>query len=380
MNSPKTREALRPASSRTPRGRRTRGAARTAVLAAVLLATAIPATTTATATAATGAATSAASSAPATFADVDVDADSGVLPQTVTASSPELYPEGVAWDPTREAFLVTSARQGTVSVVEADGSVRELTPSLGLVSTLGIRVDARRGRILVAYSDYWVRRMLPVDQPPTSGVAVIDLASGRLVKKIDTARGRQNTFANDLAVDERTGTVYVTDSVSDTLQQIDVRGRVSDLVTDDRFSDEHIGLNGIAWHPGGYLLVTRHDSGAMFRITPDRTPRVSRVVVPASLAGVDGLALRRDGTLLAVQNTLGAANGMPGGVNAVSALASDDCWRTARLTRRVEPWPEKPATTVAVTGRGAYTVSGQMDVLMSGSGEAQEFWLNRLPF
>ncbi|TDC73688.1 SMP-30/gluconolactonase/LRE family protein [Streptomyces hainanensis] len=303
------------------------------------------------------------------------------IAEAVTSVSPELYPEGVAWDPTREAFLVTSTRQGNVSVVTPDGAVEELTPSIGLVSTLGIKVDTRRNRAIVSYTDYWVRRMLPgVEQPPTSGVAIIDLRTGELLQRIDTGQGRENTFANDLAYDTRTGTVYVTDSVSATIQQIDTRGRVSDLVTDERFAADFIGLNGIAWHPDGYLLTTRYDTGEMFKVSLRGRPRVTQVEVPQSLIGVDGITLRADGTLLAVQNELGAGLGMPRGDTAVTSLASRDGWRTAYVTGRTDPWAFPSPTTITDTPSGAYAVSGQVDVLMSGVGSADTFWLQRAGF
>lgn len=301
-------------------------------------------------------------------------------PQTIDAQAHELYPESITWDPTRHAFLVGSARQGNVSVVGLDGTVKELTPSLGLVSTLGIKVDVPRNRIVVVYTDYWVRRLMQVDQPPTSGVAIINLRTGKLERKIDTGVGRPDNFANDLAVDERTGTIYVTDSVSDSLQQIDLRGRVSVLLTDDRFSDDSIGLNGIEWSPGGYLLVSRHDTGAVFKIPLTRHPAARLVQVPVSMRGVDGLVLEPDGRLLAVQNTLGALHGIPGGIDAVTELATSDGWRTSRVVHQTDPWPVEGPTTVAIGGPAPYVLSGRLAVLMTQSGTTDEFWLERLDF
>ncbi|MFG1806496.1 SMP-30/gluconolactonase/LRE family protein [Streptomyces sp. NPDC049040] len=301
-------------------------------------------------------------------------------PQSIDARAHELYPESITWDPTRKAFLVGSARQGNVSVVGLDGTVKELTPSLGLVSTLGIKVDVPRNRIVVVYTDYWVRRLMQVDQPPTSGVAVINLRTGRLEKRIDTAQGRPDNFANDLAVDERTGTVYVTDSVSDSLQQIDLKGRVRVLLTDDRFSDDSIGLNGIEWSPGGYLLASRHDTGAVFKIPLTRHPVAKLVDVPVSMRGVDGLVLEPDGRLLAVQNTLGALHGIPGGIDAVTELATSDGWRTSRVVRQTDPWPVAGPTTVAIGGPAPYVLSGRLATLMTQSGVTDDFWLERLEF
>ncbi|MFI9450255.1 hypothetical protein [Amycolatopsis sp. NPDC052450] len=297
-------------------------------------------------------------------------------PELITVTAPALYPEGTAWDPYRHAFLVGSATQGTVSVVGLDGTVRPLVPSLGLVSTLGMEVDRSRKRLYVAYSDYWVRRFVPVTQPPTSGVAVINLVTGRVVRKIDTALGRADTFANDVTVDHATGSVYVTDCVSATVQVIDRHGNVRALVTDPRFRSPDIGLNGIAWHPDGYLLTARYDTGSLFRISLDGRPETSVVATKAPLRGVEGFTLRPDGTLLAARNNLGA----PGVVDAVVGLGSADGWRTARLVDQAGPWPLRAPTAVAYGPTGTYALSGQMDKLLTGGMTETTFWLRRVPF
>ncbi|QIS76144.1 hypothetical protein HB370_32005 [Streptomyces sp. DSM 40868] len=295
-------------------------------------------------------------------ADLRTDRD------VITGHATELYPEGVAWDPTRRAFLTGSASQGNLSVIGLDGSVTELAPSIGKVSTLGIRVDVARNRILVAYSDFWVRQRLEVgDQPPTSGVAVFALDTGRLQRRIDVAGGRERTFANDLTFDSR-GDVYVTDSVHDTVQRIDRAGRVTPVATDPRFAADIVGLNGIVWHPDGYLLAVRYDTGKMFRITPGapERSRVSEVRLPQPLLGTDGLALRPDGSLVVVTNSIGAAVGVPGGVDAVTVLGSRDGWRTADPDLRFDPWPVSGPTTVAMTPFGDYALSGEVGELMAG--------------
>ncbi|WP_128637094.1 SMP-30/gluconolactonase/LRE family protein [Streptomyces sp. C] len=288
--------------------------------------------------------------------------------EVITGRATELYPEGIAWDPTRRAFLVGSASQGNLSVIGQDGGIKELAPSIGMVSTLGIRVDVARNRILVAYSDFWVRQRLDVgDQPPTSGVAVFALDTGKLQRKVDVAGGRGRTFANDLTFDRR-GNIYVTDSVSDTIQRIGLDGKVTPVVTDPRFAADIVGLNGIVWHPDGYLLAVRYDTGVMFRINPNAPAhrRVTEVKLPRPLVGTDGLGLRPDGSLVVVTNSIGAAVGVPGGVDAVTVLESKDGWRTAGFSKRLDPWATQGPTTVAVTPHGDYVLSGDVGELMAG--------------
>jgi DNA-binding beta-propeller fold protein YncE len=109
----------------------------------------------------------------------------GSAATTATAAGPvirgtgdSLYPEGVAWDPTRRAFLVGSARHGTVSVLRPDGAVSTLVSDERMVSTFGLAVDAARGRLLVTYSDLGVgERSTPRTTGQLSGLGIFDLAT-----------------------------------------------------------------------------------------------------------------------------------------------------------------------------------------------------------
>ncbi|MFC8098813.1 SMP-30/gluconolactonase/LRE family protein [Streptomyces sp. NPDC057363] len=298
----------------------------------------------------------------------------------IVSRATDVYPEGIAWDPTRRAFLVGSALRGTLSVIRMDGTVTELAPSIGMVSTLGLRVDTARNRILVAYSDFWIRQRLDVgDQPPTSGVAVYDLKTGELEQRIDVSGGRERTFANDLTFDPR-GNIYVTDSVSDTVQRIDLAGNVTPVATDPRFAADIVGLNGVVWHPHGYLLSLRYDTGEMYRITPGAPAhrRVAEVRLPRPLIGTDGLQLRSDGSLVVVTNSIGAAVGVPGGEDGVSVLTSRDGWRSARVTSQIKPWPTGGPTTVAFTPCGDYVLSGEVGAALAGA-TSDQITLRRLP-
>jgi sugar lactone lactonase YvrE len=298
------------------------------------------------------------------------------LPDTITAQARELYPEGVAWDPFRRAFLVGSARFGSVSVVTPAGAVQELVPSLGLVSTLGIRVDVRRRRGLVAFSDFWIRQAIDPGRPPLSGVAMFDLASGDLIRVIDVDPGATRTFGNDLALD-RDGNAYITNSVSTTIVRVTPQGTVSPLLTDPRFEAAVVGANGIVYDPRGLLLVARYDTGALFRIPLACPERMTEVRLPQPLVGTDGMALTRGGDLVVVTNSIGAAVGVPGGVDAVSVLRSRDGWRSATLRHRVEPWADAGPTTVALTPSGGYVMAGKVGTLLTG-GVASDFTIRRL--
>ncbi|MEV0778250.1 SMP-30/gluconolactonase/LRE family protein [Streptomyces sp. NPDC050433] len=302
------------------------------------------------------------------------------LPRTLSVTAPGLYPEGVAWDPRRKAFLVGSSAQGTISVVRADGSVTSLVAPFAQVSVLGITVDAARNRVLAAYTDYFFRLLGMVDpsRPPVSGVGVFDLATGAVQHLVDLSAGQPEPRANDVTVDED-GTIYVTDTGVDTVSVVSRDGQVIQVIQDDRFVTSDTGPNGIVHHPAGFLLMGKYDGGRIFRIDRPRSARpvVSEVRLDRAPISLDGLALRPDGSLVAAVNDLSLSGGRAGR-DAVVVLRSTDKWRTAR-TVDDQSWPTEDPTTIAVTPYGDYALSGGLREILTGvpSATPGQFHLRR---
>jgi sugar lactone lactonase YvrE len=281
-----------------------------------------------------------------------------------------LYPEGVAWDPTRRAFLVGSARHGTVSVLRPDGNTRTLVRDPVLVSSFGIAVDARRGRLLVTFGDIGVgEKSGPATARTQSGLGIYDLATGRLRQRVHLSLGAGPHAANDVAVDPH-GNAYVTDTVGGAVFRISPAGTVTAAIRDPRFATSSFSVNGIVWHPHGYLLTVKYDTGELFKI--NASGRVDAVRLTEPLVGGDGLALRPDGALVSVTNALGGA-----GVDAVRVLCPVGEWRSARVTRQVSPWPDSRPTTVALVGNTAFVLAGHLDALLAGDTGLDTFTLRR---
>lgn len=277
------------------------------------------------------------------------------MPKVIEGRAPLLHPEGVAWDQGRHAFLVGSAVHPTVSVVTTKGQVTTLATVPLQVSTLGLKVDARRNRVLVAYANM-------VSEEVRSGLAIFDLRDGRLLHLVDLGIGPGPHRANDVTVD-RWGTAFVTDPLSDAIYRVGVDGRASVYARDARLGQ--FGNNGIAWHPDGSLVVGHYANGRFFRVTRDK---VDEITLEKPLVGADGIAFRSDGALLVVTNSLASQ-----GRNAVTVL------RLAGGRGHVvqeKAWPTTSPTTVAVTPHGAYVVSGNLDKLLAGT-PVDDFRLDR---
>jgi hypothetical protein len=177
--------------------------------------------------------------------------------------------------------------------------------------------------------------------------------------------------ANDVAVDPH-GTAYVTDTLEGAVYRVDVHGRVS-VTADPRFRSDTFGLNGIVWHPAGFVITSRFDTGATFRI--DRDGCIHEVAHAANLAGADGSALLPDGSLLVVTNRLGSSQA---DVAHVLRPERPGHWDSLREVRTVA-WPDPAPTTVALTPHGAYLLSGRLDRLIGGDPTVTTFTIRRLP-
>lgn len=283
----------------------------------------------------------------------------------------------MTWDPFRRAFLVGSVRHGTVSIVRFGGSVRPLIDDGVMVSAIGVHVDPYRRRVLVAYQDPgFGARSGEATLLRQSGVGIFDLWTGELLHRVDLSAvpGGANSFhgANDLAIDAA-GNAYVTDIASGEIYRISRNGTATLLLHDDRLGRDGVGPNGIVWHPGGYLLVVRYDTGELWRI-PVRAPeRLTRVQLPEPVVAGDGMALRPDGSLVVVTNHLASA-----AESGVSVLRSCDGWGSATVASQAWPLPEQNPTTATVTPVGTYVVEGRLGSLFSGT-LADDFTLRRLP-
>jgi sugar lactone lactonase YvrE len=211
-----------------------------------------------------------------TSMNVPASALSASVPM-IHGSAPTLHPEGIAWDPTRGAFLIGSVPHGTVSIVSRTGQVHTLVSDARMTSTFGVHVDAVRDRLLVVYQ---------------AGVGVFDLRTGKAEKVIPVG-----TAPNDLTVDPQ-GRIYVTDPGSDTIFRIDLAGHISVVTKDPVLASQGLGINGIVWHPGGYLLVGRYDNGHLMKVTLTGRREITEVTLPRPMVGPTAAAVAPQGTFV----------------------------------------------------------------------------------
>jgi sugar lactone lactonase YvrE len=267
----------------------------------------------------------------------------------------ETYPESVAWSTAHSAFFVGSIHKGTIGKVRPDGHYTEFIRDAGIISSAGILYDAKRNLVWAAIGDVGASvRSSASTQGKLAAVAAYDATTGE--RRIYADLGGLVAgahFANDLALDDA-GNVYVTDSFSPVIYKVDAAGKASIFARSDMFLGENFNLNGIVYHSDGYLLVGKHNSGELFRISLDSPGDIQRVRLAQKIPGMDGLLLRAHDRLVVVQNY---------GPDQVLELVSQDGWHSATLQPARKTAGSFP-TAIAAVGPDLYVLNSRLDTLL----------------
>jgi sugar lactone lactonase YvrE len=304
-------------------------------------------------------------------AGTDGETAAADLPDTLRIQDPGLHPEGIEWDGERGRFLVSSVTRGTVTSVDDDGSHEAFVRDTEITSSIGVHIDAENERILVAGADLSATQDTTVEGEAKLGA--YDLETGQQVYMADLAplaEGRH--FANDMTSGPD-GTAYVTDSFSPVIYSVSPEGEPSVLVRDDRLGGTGFGLNGIDYHPDGYLVVAMAGDRTFYKIPLDDPEAMTEVDVPEPISA-DGIVFRSPTELAVVGTTYGDEEESR---SEVLLLASDDGWESATVAGR-RATPLEP-TTAAIRDGQVYAVTPHFSG-MGGDEPVEVFEIFRVEF
>lgn len=286
----------------------------------------------------------------------------GCLATTVVAQeklefeASKVYPEGVTYDAGSDIFYVSSVTEGTIGKIDKSGKYQVFYKDSTMKSSFGMKIDAKRGRLWVCIADpNYSRFSDSATYKKMSNVIALDLKTGKKVAVIDLAKlipGKH--FANDLTLDQN-GNVFVTDSYAPVIYQIDSKDKVSIFSKSDLFKSGDIGLNGIVYHPKGFLLTVNNGNGTILKVDLKNPTEVQRVKAEQFFPGADGLILNNENNLVLIQNK---------GVNKVFEISSADNWKTAKViaSTKVEDRFQNP-TTSTIAANKIYILNSKMNEL-----------------
>ena len=250
--------------------------------------------------------------------------------ESILFNNESLYPEGVSYDAQDKLFYVSSVARGEVWRVSQNGNNELFIKNDKFASTIGLQVDRKRNRLLVCIADPGVGKNTSKEtKGKFAGLAIYDLTSKKQLAYYDLLPSDTNSshFANDVTIDKN-GNSYVTDSFSPDIYKVSLTGKITTFASDPRWSvpQGKFGLNGIVYHPDGFLIVSHYDSGKLYKVSIQDKPEVKEIKLAQkkgwNITGLDGLLLFDHSTLIAVNNDpSGKENG-----NVVYRLLADEKW------------------------------------------------------
>lgn len=247
-------------------------------------------------------------------------------------------------------------RYGTVSEVKDDGSFKEFIKDDNFVTSVGIRVDSERDRLLVCNSDPGVSvHTKKENQGKLAGLGIFQLSTGKLIKYIDLARlsGIGGHFCNDIGLDGA-GNIYVSDSFSPIIYKVDTNHKASIFFRNERFKGEGFNLNGLVIKDD-YLIIAKYNEGILFKVPLNDPSKFTQVAMSETFPGADGLIWAADGSLIVIANM---------NTNKVIKFTSTDNWASATVAGSSDTG-QVFATTGVNRGGDIYAINAMLHVLFN---------------
>jgi sugar lactone lactonase YvrE len=295
-------------------------------------------------------------------------------PESVSFSKTGLYPEGLVYDKIRNRFLVSSLTEGAIYAVKDDGTYTIFAIDNQLISTIGMCIDESRNRVLVAISDPgFSTKTNTATQAKLAAIAMYDLTTGQKIRYVNlgSLSTLPNHFANDITVDGQ-GNAYVTDSFSGIIYKVDLAGVATIFVENALLAAPagSFGLNGIVYHPNGYLIISKSDNGKLFKVTMGNTPSVSEITNTTVFSGADGLSLDNNNTLIIACNST---------LNTVFKITTSNDWSTGSTSGTFVTGDVFP-TTLATRDNNKYVLYGYLGSLFGGQPAVTTFKIQKITF
>ncbi|VVB03607.1 unnamed protein product [Arabis nemorensis] len=253
------------------------------------------------------------------------------LPSThvISYHSSGFFRECAKWDDVGRRFLVSFLDGGGIGEIVPRDSGDDVLEEVTLVkdvdlagnASAGIVIDRDRNRLLVAVVDVLGNRF--------SALAAYDLSTWRRIFLTELSlHSEEKSFADDVAIDGK-GNAYVTDAKASKIWKVDVNGKFvstikSPLFTPPGWYNNLVALNGIVYHPDGFLIVIHTFSGLLYKIDLTGEDDSNRV----SVIEVTGGTLRFGDGLELLSPTKIVVAGSP----SAKLVESSDGWRTASVT------------------------------------------------
>jgi len=297
-----------------------------------------------------------------------------LLQSKYTITDVGLYPEGIDYDTKNEKFLFSSLHKGAVYALNAKGELSVFATSSKLVLPTGVYTDEARNRLIVANADLGIsQKSTATSAGSVATVSIFNLTTGELIKEIDLKNFTPNAGScpNDIAVDAN-GNIYITDSFSPVIYKLDTNYVASIFATNTLFQPKpnEFGLNGIVFHPDGYLLVAKTDTSKLLKIALSNPENITEVTGTA-FSAPDGIELDKNNNLVVVENGLALGK--------TYTLSSKNNWTSASQISETSIGKEEfPTTAALASDANVYVISSKLGKLLSGDKSQSTYAIQRI--
>lgn len=310
--------------------------------------------------------------------------DDGVQTTTMQVYKLEqkaLYPETVIYSEAKKKTYIGSYYQGKVITLDSSGNLSDFIVDDSLVAVVGMHINESKNQLFVCNSDSKLSLKSSDDTyAKLAKVMIYDLTTGSKITEVDLggvfAGGH---FLNDITVDD-SNNIYVTDSFSPVIYKIDENLTPSVFVQNTLFDGGagRFGLNGIEYHPDGYLIVGM-SNGSLFKVSLSSPLDISSLSLGTSLSSLDGILLSDKNTLLVVSNNLPALSGVTFD-ESVTKLTSSDNWLSATTREVITDLNGTFPTTLTQKGSDIYVNYGEFSKLIEHNLTFSDFKLQKVTF
>ncbi len=280
---------------------------------------------------------------------------------SIVINNDELFPESITYNPISDRYILGSFRQGAIFEVDENGNTKKIVEDSRLRSVFAVRIDSKRNRLLALTSDLGASvETHPDTVKQYATLAIYNLKSGKPIKHIDLSKlvPNEEHLVNGMTLDKK-GNAYITDSFAASIYKVDTNGEASLFLKSDEFKGEGINLNGIVYHPDGYLLCAKKSNGIIYKIPLNNPNDFSPVISDQKYVGADGLILAGKNEVVIIANrTLGY------NTDSAFAVSSTDNWSTMTTIDQFSFGDVYPTTGVLKNGEIA-VVHSKLNTLVA---------------
>lgn len=269
----------------------------------------------------------------------------------------QFIPEGIAYDAASQSYFLGSLTEPTIYRIGANKEVKRFAYDKEVISSAGLHVDANHRRLLVTSLDLGTSEAsIKGKTGAKAGLAVYSLETEEKIAYVDLSTGLAGGHvSNDLTFDTA-GNIYITDSFSPVIYKVDTDYKVSILIQDPAFAGEGFNLNGIVFHPDGYLIVSKYNSNSLYTIPLNNPKNWSKIELATTLSGPDGLVLLNNKELAVIENKTRGN---------ISILRSENNWESAELKSALLLESAFPTTAALANGK-LVVLDGHINQLFAG--------------